>query len=400
MCENHFHNCKECNKDKDEFNYKKLCLKNCSNQCTFCTNITNIRCSVENHNKNYVTSLNCGHNVCRECLKGCFNCKNIAISCPQCIVNYYFHKCKFCNFYLCTVCSRYCPSCEDTYCPFNMCISCNRQSENICSNCLNFEYENFEELNQSNIIGKTEKKLFDRNKCNKCKKKLENCDKCAKIFICNQKCYLDYKSILLKKFKDEDIYLNEKRKMDEICINFKYDKQNNFLQTCEMFECDDCLIKAGILKKLNDDSYAILNDSDVEITPVTVRSDNDRKMLKIDQEGMKKNCLHKNNIVKTKENNIDEMKHNRDSQLEIQNKLHKEIKKNNNDVNVSKSISNKQILSNHCQNDIKIGLETKNGNKNLFCKSCEKIDQNFYSDKKYIIKKKEKVTCLSMCCLY
>ena len=219
MCEKHFHNCTCCNKEKDHLQYKKLCLKNCTNKCSFCSNVTNTLCSVENHKKNYVNNLNCNHNVCGECLKGCAKCKNVVVSCPKCIVNYYFHKCKFCSFYLCNVCSRYCNNCEDNYCPYNKCINCNGMSTNNCSNCVNFVGE------------KNKSKRMNRNNCNKCMKSLENCEKCSNKYICGKKCYFEYKKKIPERINEKD----EKNNLD--CRNI-----------CEMFECSDCFQKSKILE--------------------------------------------------------------------------------------------------------------------------------------------------------
>ena len=146
MCKNHYHFCKECNDNEEDSKYKKLCIKNCTNTCTFCKNTTNNMCLQKSHKKNYVNNLNCGHNVCGECLQGCAKCTNTVISCPKCIVNYYFHRCKFCKFYLCNTCSRYCKNCEDDFCPFNKCLNCNKISGNNCSNCVNLNPANKNEI--------------------------------------------------------------------------------------------------------------------------------------------------------------------------------------------------------------------------------------------------------------
>lgn len=272
MCENHYHNCSSCNKNKDDLNFKKLCLKNCTNKCSFCNNINNNLCSVENHKNNYVTNLNCGHNVCRECLSGCAKCKNVVVSCPKCIVNYYFHKCKFCEFYLCNVCSRYCKNCEDNYCPFNKCVNCNKISHDKCSNCINV------------VTGKANKtsKKIARNKCNQCLKCLENCDKCAKKFVCCEDCYNEYKKKLKLNFNDLNFKKNSN--LNEICENLKLEKD---LKVCEMFKCNDC-------SKANEKQ----NQSDIEISPLTLRSEKDVKISIIKNYAKNEdisNPLHKNN---------------------------------------------------------------------------------------------------------
>lgn len=326
-------------------------------------------CSVENHKENYVTNLNCGHNVCRECLRGCAKCKNIVVSCPKCIVNYYFHKCKFCEFYLCNVCSRYCKNCEDNYCPFNKCLNCNKISHDKCSNCINATLG----------VNKASKKI-GRNKCNGCLKYLENCDICAKKFICCEKCYFEYRKKLLLKANNPE--LKNELNLNNICLNFN---PNRDFKICEMFKCHDCSL-----------ANEKPNESDIEISPLTLRSTKDVKISIINNMNEKNSeYLNRENFQIINEQNNKKEK----SGNEVQNgiittnpemtpnkfpstSLHKnnhnilnvEIKKNNN-TDLNSTVNNKSIKREHLS---------------------EKLNEN--KNKKQT--KKEKVTCLSMCLLF
>lgn len=363
MCENHFHNCCKCNKNKDDINYKKLCLKNCTNKCSFCDNINNNLCSVENHKDNYVTNLNCGHNVCRQCLRGCAKCKNIVVSCPKCIVNYYFHKCKFCEFYLCNVCSRYCKNCEDNYCPFNKCVNCNKTSQDKCSNCINIE------------VGANSKALkkIGRNKCNQCCKSLESCEKCAKKFICCEACYNGYKTNL--KLKTNDPKYKNKLDLNDICLNLY--KNKNF-EICEMFKCIEC----SSAKKNP-------NESDIIISPLSIRSEKDFKMSAINNNNKDKNP---DNLIKENSKiygitniNLEKLT-NGARNGSIRNKPENPTK---NVIKTHQHNNNHSVFNVNSNEDFNKNLNTSDNKKN--------IKKGIKDVKKA---KKEKVTCLSMCLLF
>jgi len=366
MCEKHFHNCSSCNKNKDDINYKKLCLKNCTNKCSFCENVNNNICSLENHKDNYVNNLNCGHNVCRQCLKGCANCKNIVVSCPKCIVNYYFHKCKYCEFYLCNICSRYCKYCEDNYCPFNKCFVCKKVSNEKCSNCINVKVDG--------------SMRFSRNKCKKCLKPLENCESCQKKYICSDLCYIQHRDkleSLIKNFeKNKNININE------TCSNFT--KENNYL-ICEMFQCESCNLK-DIHRKF----------SDIEINPLSLRSNIDNLSINKfkDEKGQTKineNEIYlkiNSQIINDKNDNHNRINHMSDNNISI-NKPHVSLN-NKNPIIINNSNNNSKDISNVSNGNFdKNKILNKDNNKSI---------QNL--DKKIKPTKKEKVTCMSMCIIF
>ena len=176
MCSQHYHTCNLCN-TPEEVKFKKLCLSKCTNQCSFCTNITNSLCKKKFHLNNMVETLNCVHNVCGRCLKKCYRCEKIVVSCPKCIVNYYFHHCKICDIYLCNLCSKYCNKCEDIHCTMynnHKCFCCNKSSNVLdCLNC----------------------NLIERLKCLNCGDKINHCNDCSKVYICSVSCYLNFKKV-------------------------------------------------------------------------------------------------------------------------------------------------------------------------------------------------------------
>jgi hypothetical protein len=168
-CPDHFHNCETCNKSSEDKKFKRLCSK-CTFQCSFCESVSNALCSKEKHKDNLVKQLNCGHNVCKNCLKGCGKCGNVVVSCPKCIVNYYFHYCKLCEFYLCATCAKFCNSCEDISCSsLHKCHNC-KIAISDCLNCHNLK----------------------KTTCKVCGYKLKNCHNCTKIYICSLNCYKEY----------------------------------------------------------------------------------------------------------------------------------------------------------------------------------------------------------------
>jgi hypothetical protein len=165
-CSQHHHKCPSCTSNDD--NFKLLCFKRCTNVCSFCESSMNALCNLTKHNDITILRLNCGHTVCKNCNKTCGKCKKEVISCQKCIVNFYFYKCKFCEIYLCSVCSKYCQCCEDIYCSNHPCSSCGKNGQS-CSNC----------------------ETARRSKCFKCEKQLEQCKICSKNYLCNMKCYTE-----------------------------------------------------------------------------------------------------------------------------------------------------------------------------------------------------------------
>jgi len=126
-CERHIINCKICKEiRKEESNFKKFCMKNCTLKCSFCDISSNVQCNKSNHA--LVSSLNCGHNVCTSCIKYCSKCPDKVVkSCPTCIIGYYYHHCKLCLSYLCAVCS----GCKTSI----KCQKCLIKLVYKCSNC-------------------------------------------------------------------------------------------------------------------------------------------------------------------------------------------------------------------------------------------------------------------------
>jgi hypothetical protein len=212
-CNKHIHKCTKCATKDDKF--KLLCLKRCTNICSFCGDNMNSLCNAKNHNNVNISKLNCGHTTCSNCNKTCGKCNKIVISCQICIVNFYFHKCKICEIYLCSVCSKFCKKCEDIYCTQHSCYSCKKKGV-TCSNC---------ELNL-------------RCKCYYCGKHLQPCEICNKLYFCNALCY--------KKVKEN--------------------KSDPNKHLCEFYSCDDCVFKLK-LKNLDkhylDIGSSYNNDNDV-----------------------------------------------------------------------------------------------------------------------------------------
>lgn len=175
ICNTHYSQCSKCKKGNDKSHLVKCCLKNCTFKCNFCANESNALCRKENHSKSLVGSYNCEHYVCLTCVKYCGKCRVIVISCPKCIVNYYFSLCKYCNAYLCQSCSKdTCSKCDEAICCLvHKCKFCNKGIDpGICLNCL-FQY---------------------RAKCFYCNKALkQSCIKCNKTVICSLFCYYNYK---------------------------------------------------------------------------------------------------------------------------------------------------------------------------------------------------------------
>jgi hypothetical protein len=298
-------------------------------------------CSQKNHKEDYVNNLNCGHNVCGECLKGCAKCKNIVVSCPKCIVNYYFHKCKYCNIYLCNSCSRYCKNCEDDFCPYNKCINCNKISGNNCSNCINFK------------ISGNKKEILSRYKCNKCKKKLENCEDCIKKYICGEKCYDE---ILLKlninNDKNNDIYDNN------ISLEHKI---------CQMFKCQDCR-----------NNHNTINQSEV------VNKRCNKILSKFTKKSDKKDDIEINSSLYSNKNSINYSDYRNINNLSL-NKVIKDESFKKEDEKFNKiNIENKNQIKQKVQKENNLNNSNNSNNPNVIKKTSKKV----------------KVTCFSNCNIF
>ena len=177
MCELHYHTCYICS-NKEELKYKKLCLKNCTLKCSFCHNISNVLCRPERHFDDLVSNYGCEHNCCLSCVKKCENCNKIVKTCMECIKNYYYIQCKYCNKYLCDNCALTCDKCEEEYCGLeHTCFCCKRRIKNKqCLSCLD-------------ILKK---------KCQYCYQKLTLCKNCNNVYICSIQCYLNYRTIVFE----------------------------------------------------------------------------------------------------------------------------------------------------------------------------------------------------------
>ena len=170
ICPFHWHMCKKCSQNKDDFSMNKLCLKNCTKKCNFCTNEVNLFCQEENHKNNFVKKYSCGHYICNSCIKKCDICKETVIACSECEKDLNYIQCRICDKLLCNYCSKKCSSCGENYCDeSHKCFLCDKIINNeICLNC----------------------DFLERNKCTTCGKKLPQCQKCSKIIICSKKCFL------------------------------------------------------------------------------------------------------------------------------------------------------------------------------------------------------------------
>lgn len=230
MCNEHYSTCRKCNKDN------KLCLKKCTFKCSFCNNMTNALCKKANHTSTYVTQYNCEHNICYSCIKTCYVCKTVVISCPKCIVNYYFCRCNYCQAYLCRDCARVCKTCEDYYCTLvHHCTLCGKfLKSSACTKC-----------------------LFNmRKKCILCERKIpQSCEKCNQMYICGPKCYFNYVAQLTEgkikapprghlselsemfickaHFKEKETKGKLKKMISE--IEKKYKNDNKRKDSCEVF---------------------------------------------------------------------------------------------------------------------------------------------------------------------
>ena len=194
FCNNHFNLCKKCAKNEEEKKYKKCCKK-CTLKCKFCENVVNLLCKKENHKNNFVEIRLCDHNVCESCLVKCEKCMKIISFCPECNLNYYYKKCKFCQKCLCSNCTKICNVCHNDFCVLrHMCQLCLDINENVCQNC------------------EMKKKIY----CKICKEKNKICENCKNKFICGQKCYLNY----VKKYYDRNSIIDNNNNSKHICFMY------------------------------------------------------------------------------------------------------------------------------------------------------------------------------------
>ena len=215
ICNTHSHSCSQCESAKGEnFSKYKTCLAKCTFKCNFCSNAMNAFCTKEIHDNNNsnVSLQECQHLVCNKCQIKCAKCTNIVQKCPQCINNYYFSSCYYCDNYLCQDCGNICTKCESTYCSFNhKCQNCNKQI-NTSLFCI---------------------KCFDSNraKCIICKNKLQKpCKTCISIFLCSFSCYYHYKTkVNLIQKETSDLNNTSLYKVNPYCPN----------GICEMFFCEN-----------------------------------------------------------------------------------------------------------------------------------------------------------------
>lgn len=175
ICPFHWHMCKKCSGNSEDFSKKKLCLKNCTKKCHFCSNEINLLCKEENHPDNFIKKYSCGHYICNLCIKKCDICKEPIRACLECeIENNYVH-CKLCDKYICFYCSKKCSMCGSHYCDeIHKCYFCQKDIGNeVCISC----------------------DFYERTKCRICSKGLRQCEKCSKIIICSYKCFTKHTKI-------------------------------------------------------------------------------------------------------------------------------------------------------------------------------------------------------------
>ena len=172
ICIFHWHICKRCTPSNEDYSQKKVCLKNCTYKCNFCSNEINALCKEENHIEDFCKKFPCGHYVCNSCLKRCDNCHIIIQGCSDCEIEKKYVHCRLCDKNICFDCSRLCLKCNDYYCnEEHYCYLCSKEIKNdICPNC----------------------DFINRSKCLVCSKGLSQCESCFKIIICSPQCFLDY----------------------------------------------------------------------------------------------------------------------------------------------------------------------------------------------------------------
>jgi len=178
ICPFHWHMCKKCSVNEEDYTKNKLCLKNCTKKCHFCNNEINLFCKEENHPDNFIKKYQCGHYICNLCIKKCDICKEPIRYCLECENENNYVNCKICNKSLCYDCSKKCMICGEHYCvESHKCYLCNAIINNeVCLNC----------------------HFNERTKCMFCSKNLSQCQKCSSIVICSCKCYSDHIKIKQK----------------------------------------------------------------------------------------------------------------------------------------------------------------------------------------------------------
>ena len=178
ICPFHWHMCKKCSSNSKDFSKTKLCLKNCTKKCHFCSNEINLLCKEENHPENFVKKYSCGHYICNLCIKKCDICKEPIKACLECeIENNYVH-CKLCNKYICFFCAKKCTMCGSHCCDeIHKCFFCQKEISNeVCVSC----------------------DFYERTKCLICSKDLKQCEKCSKIIICSHNCFTKHTVMIPK----------------------------------------------------------------------------------------------------------------------------------------------------------------------------------------------------------
>ena len=169
ICPFHWHMCKKCSNNKEDFSKNKLCLKNCTKKCHFCSHEINYFCKEENHPDNFIKKYSCGHYICNSCVKKCDICQEPIKACVECEKENNYVYCKICEKNLCYYCSKKCKICGEHYCDeSHQCFLCDRIISNeSCINCI----------------------FNERTKCMICFKNLFQCQECWKILICSLECF-------------------------------------------------------------------------------------------------------------------------------------------------------------------------------------------------------------------
>ena len=243
MCNSHYSTCDLCGKEN------KVCIKKCTFKCDFCNNISNALCKIEKHQMTFVSISPCEHKVCISCKKFCSKCKSEVLSCPKCIVNYYFSLCKYCNSYLCNNCNRICNICGESYCTLShRCYCCNKEYQNeFCLSCFNQM----------------------RRQCFFCDKEINRpCTNCDKIFICSITCYYRYKERMIKNaINDSSILINNKITNHGLCEMFICEEHFNEseLKTHHIMKTISQKEKE-LIKKIRLDNAQIVKEVEVKKT--------------------------------------------------------------------------------------------------------------------------------------
>ena len=177
ICPFHWHMCKKCLNNKEDFTKNKLCLKNCTKKCYFCSHEINLFCKEENHPDDFIKKYSCEHYICNTCVKKCDICKEPIKACIECEKENNYVHCRICDKSLCYYCSKKCTICGEHYCDeTHKCFLCDMTiSNDVCPNC----------------------DFIERTKCMKCSKNLFQCQNCTKLMICSLDCF--NKHIKIKK---------------------------------------------------------------------------------------------------------------------------------------------------------------------------------------------------------